>query len=389
MRPAADPGRLRLLILQPTPYCNLSCDYCYLPGRDLRTRMADETLEGICANIFSSGLVGSDFSLVWHGGEPLSLPPSWYRNAFAIIEAHRPTATRIYYGLQTNAVGLNQTWIDLFRAQGLRVGISIDGPAFLHDARRKTRKGGPSHALTMRGVRAMQEAGMPFHVIAVITEAHLDHADAFYDFFVSHGIRDIGMNVEEIEGINLQSTLQASNIESRFRLFFRRLLERMGREPGRLFLREATGAAGAILGGEPADENDQITPMAILTIGVDGTVSTFSPELLGHAGAGYGAFSFGNLAREPVQNIMDRINHSAMYRDIAAGAHACRESCAYFRVCGGGAPANKWFETSRFDSTETLYCRLMRKVVVDEVLANMEHGLGLAGTKPEALKLEA
>jgi uncharacterized protein len=241
----------------------------------------------------------------------------------------------------------------------------------------------------MRGVRAMQEAGMPFHVIAVITEAHLDHADAFYDFFVSHGIRDIGMNVEEIEGINLQSTLQASNIESRFRLFFRRLLERMGREPGRLFLREATGAAGAILGGELADENDQITPMAILTIGVDGTVSTFSPELLGHAGAGYGVFSFGNLAREPVQDIMDRINHSAIYRDILTGAQACRKSCAYFRVCGGGAPANKWFETSRFDSTETLYCRLMRKVVVDEVLANMEHGLGLAGAKPEALKLEA
>jgi uncharacterized protein len=389
MHPAADRGRLRLLILQPTPYCNLSCDYCYLPGRDLRSRMTDETLTGICGNIFSSGLVGSDFSLVWHGGEPLSLPPSWYENAFSVIEAHRPAATRIDYGLQTNAVGLNRAWIDLFQAQGLRVGISIDGPAFLHDARRKTRKGGPSHALTMRGVRAMQDAGMPFHVIAVVTEAHLDHADAFYDFFVSQGIRDVGMNIEEIEGINLQSTLQSRNIETRFRLFFRRLLERMGREPGRLFLREATGAAGAILGGDLADENDQTTPMAILTIGVDGTASTFSPELLGHSGAGYGAFSFGNLAHESVQSIMDRISHSAIYHDILTGAQACRESCAYFRVCGGGAPANKWFETSRFDSTETLYCRLMRQVVLDEVLANMEQGLGLACTKPDTLRLEA
>ena len=34
----------RLLILQPTPFCNIDCDYCYLPDRDATMRMSMHTL---------------------------------------------------------------------------------------------------------------------------------------------------------------------------------------------------------------------------------------------------------------------------------------------------------------------------------------------------------
>ena len=38
-------GPVRLLVVQPTPYCNLDCDYCYLPDRADRTRLSLELLE--------------------------------------------------------------------------------------------------------------------------------------------------------------------------------------------------------------------------------------------------------------------------------------------------------------------------------------------------------
>jgi uncharacterized protein len=38
-------GPVRLLVVQPTPYCNLDCDYCYLPSRDDRSRLPLELLE--------------------------------------------------------------------------------------------------------------------------------------------------------------------------------------------------------------------------------------------------------------------------------------------------------------------------------------------------------
>lgn len=28
-----DPGPIEQLVLQPTPFCNLDCKYCYLPNR--------------------------------------------------------------------------------------------------------------------------------------------------------------------------------------------------------------------------------------------------------------------------------------------------------------------------------------------------------------------
>jgi uncharacterized protein len=62
----------------------------------------------------------------------------------------------------------------------------------------------------------------------------------------------------------------------------------------------------------------------------------------------------------------------AVSREIRRGVEACRRDCRYFRWCGGGAAANKLFETERFDTAETMHCRLTRQVVLDEVIAGME-----------------
>ena len=35
----------RLLVLQPTPFCNINCDYCYLPNRTDTRRMDFAVLE--------------------------------------------------------------------------------------------------------------------------------------------------------------------------------------------------------------------------------------------------------------------------------------------------------------------------------------------------------
>ena len=50
LHPRFDPAdfapalQTRLLILQPTPFCNIACDYCYLPDRDSTARMSLATV---------------------------------------------------------------------------------------------------------------------------------------------------------------------------------------------------------------------------------------------------------------------------------------------------------------------------------------------------------
>jgi sulfatase maturation enzyme AslB (radical SAM superfamily) len=40
-------GPLDLLVVQPTPFCNLDCSYCYLPDRANTRRMTLDTLEQV------------------------------------------------------------------------------------------------------------------------------------------------------------------------------------------------------------------------------------------------------------------------------------------------------------------------------------------------------
>ena len=44
----------------------------------------------------------------------------------------------------------------------------------------------------------------------------------------------------------------------------------------------------------------------------------------------------------------------------------------YFAFCGDSAPANKFFENGTFASTETMSCRLQKKVCLDVVLDWLE-----------------
>ena len=44
--------------------------------------------------------------------------------------------------MQTNGMLIDDEWCEFFRETPIKVGISLDGPQWLHDLRRKTRSGG-------------------------------------------------------------------------------------------------------------------------------------------------------------------------------------------------------------------------------------------------------
>ena len=68
-----------LLVIQPTPFCNINCSYCYLPNRSDSHRIATVTVEKIIDRLLEDDLLGDRLSVAWHAGEPLVLPPSFYQ----------------------------------------------------------------------------------------------------------------------------------------------------------------------------------------------------------------------------------------------------------------------------------------------------------------------
>jgi uncharacterized protein len=103
----------------------------------------------------------------------------------------------------------------------------------------------------------------------------------------------------------------------------------------------------------------------------EGEFSTFSPELIDVKSERLTDFILGNV-RDGIRAAIDSAKFGRLHNEIAAGVQACLAECPYFALCGGGAPSNKYFENGRFDTTETDYCRSMKKAVSEVVLAGLE-----------------
>jgi uncharacterized protein len=378
----SDDKTVKLLVLQPTPFCNIDCDYCYLANRLSTKKMQPAQAVDIVDRLVASGSVGSDLSMVWHAGEPLVLASSYYEEIFSAL-AGRNYPFTIRHSFQTNGMLINDEWCNLFQKWSINVGVSVDGPASIHDAHRKDRKGNGTHAKVMEGIRTLQRNAVPFHAIAVVTAESLLHPEEVIDFFLETGVDRVGFNIEELEGANKSSSVAGENV-SNVRRFFEVMAEGEERSRGKLTIREFENARGAIKGSHTQDcpsadlRNEQTLPYAILTVAWDGAMTAFSPELIDASSKDYGDFILGNILRDPIADIFASPKFKQIAGAIDAGCKRCAETCQYFSVCGGGAPSNKYFENGSFESTETIYCRSVIQIPIDIMLEQAERQLGIA-----------
>lgn len=360
---------LETLVVQPTPFCNINCSYCYLPQRDVTSVIEQSVVTTLFEKIFASGWTGEGLTVIWHAGEPLVVPVSFYETAFAAIEKIRPAALQLRHSFQTNGMLITPEWCDLFKKWDVGVGVSIDGPKHLHDAHRVTRSGRGTFDKTLAGIRLLKREQVPFHVISVLSQPALNSPREMLDFFLSEGIEDICFNVEESEGAHVSDLFAAHDAQELFKRFLSEFWK-LSRQSGRIrFVREVDGMLPRIFRPEQsAMRNAQVEPFGMMNVDCHGNVSSFSPELLGLKNGEYADFIVGNIRTNSLEEMHRSPTMEAMSRDIAAGVAACRENCEYFSVCGGGAPINKLAENGSFSGTRTLFCSLTHMVPVDLIL---------------------
>lgn len=356
-------NQIHTIVLQPTPFCNIRCTYCYLPTRDDKSVMNLDTVIASFERVFTSPYAAPQITVIWHAGEPLVLPVSYYESAFQAIEGTRPSSVEIRHSFQTNGTLVTKDWADLFRRWNIGVGVSIDGPRHLHDANRVTRDGKGTFDRAMRGARLLKEEGIQFHVISVLSKEGLEKSEELHAFYLEEGIEDVCFNVEESEGDHVSElmTLSRDTMRDKVHAFLHRFWTISRQNPGIRFIREIDGLIPRIFRPEEAHVgNDQVEPLAMLNVDCHGNVSSFSPELLGYKNERYNNFIIGNMHEHTVQQMLESPAMRAMVTDINAGVEACRKECGYFSICGGGAPVNKLSENGTFASTQTSFCNLIQ-----------------------------
>lgn len=371
-------GPIGLMVVQSTSLCNLDCSYCYLPDRQKKRVFDLSLLPLLLQRIFESPFCGPEVALVWHAGEPLTLPCSWYDEATRILHRFlrdwQAEAIAFTQHVQTNATLINDEWCDCFRRNRIVVGISVDGPEDIHDASRRFRNGRGSHALALRGIETLHRNDVPFHCISVITAAAMEQPERMYRFFRDHGIAAVGFNVEEQEGVHTHSSMQGQEREAQYREFLRRFWRLSEQDGFPVVLREFDQVIGLIQGEQRITQNELNRPFSILSVDAQGHFSTFDPELLSVASDAYGSFNLGHLREVSLLEASRTERFQRLWRDMSAGQQVCRQSCEYYGFCGGGNGSNKFWEHGSLTAGETHACRFGIQIPVQVLLERFEEG---------------
>jgi uncharacterized protein len=273
----------------------------------------------------------------------------------------------VEHHVQTNATLVDDAWCDFYTEHEVRLGVSVDGDA-ARTAARVDRAGRPAYDRIMRGIATLRRRGLPFAALCVVADPEPGQGTELYAFFRALGCHSLGVNIEEQEGVNRRPNAYDATAVRRF---WAELTAAWRADPV-IELRETEWAlryAGASLAGQA----DGLLPRRIdpiPTVGHDGDVVLFSPELAGFGDAAHPSFASGNVTRQSLADIVARVAVSpdgwiAEYLD---GVEACRAGCGYFGFCGGAHAANRYFEQGRFDGTETNHCRNSKISLIEGVL---------------------
>jgi len=174
------------------PICNLDCTYCYYlekenlyaaKGRDYR--MSDTVLESYIRQYIQSQ-PAQHVSFAWQGGEPTLLGVPFFERVLELQKKYAGDKI-IDNALQTNGTLLDDAWGEFLARNKFLIGLSIDGPAEIHDAYRVDKGGQPTFARVMHGLDTLKKHGVEFNTLTVINRKNSYHARQVYRFLKEIG----------------------------------------------------------------------------------------------------------------------------------------------------------------------------------------------------------
>ena len=185
-----------LLIKPAGSLCNLNCEYCFYLGNDdelgydkkLKV-MPDDVLDRMISDYLGYRFPAS--VLTWQGGEPTMCGLDFFRKVVDFQMKYGRGGQSVANALQTNGVLLDKEWAEFLAEYRFLVGVSLDGPAEIHDHHRVDRGGKPTWERVMAGIENLRASGTEFNILSMITKLNQDRGKEIYRWLVRQGFRHL------------------------------------------------------------------------------------------------------------------------------------------------------------------------------------------------------
>ena len=347
------------LAVQLTSFCNLDCQYCYLPNRNIKNTITDEVVDSIITSIEE---LHDNVSIIWHSGEPLVIGTKRFEN---ILSKFDKIKDKVSHCIQTNGTLISDDWCSLFKKYDVQIGVSIDGYE-PENKFRVDRKGNNSFEDIIKGITTLKRNEIAFTVIAVVGQDGVFNAERLYNFCNEIGCWSLGINIVEDEGVYKKKyKIQRDDVS----IFWKDLFLLWSNNP--LFrVREFDNFltwSKWVVKGTPINYKFDLLP----TISVNGDVVLLSPEFLNIASNQFANFKVGNILSSSLLDITSKLDNYQYVNDFFNGIKKCEETCKYFSFCRGGQASNKYFENNNINSTETNYCIMTKQTLVDTLIETL------------------
>jgi len=127
---------------------------------------------------------------MWQGGEPTLMGLEFFEKAVRLQDKYA-AGRRITNSLQTNGTLLDDGWGRFLHERNFLLGLSLDGPAEIHNAYRRDASGAGSFDAVMRGLDVLKRHEVEFNILASVTPAATAKPLDVYRFFREAGVKFI------------------------------------------------------------------------------------------------------------------------------------------------------------------------------------------------------
>jgi uncharacterized protein len=354
-----NPVPFREFVVKVHSRCDLACDYCYMyemadqSWRDRPRRMSTEIAYHTATRIGEHARAHRipSVTLVMHGGEPLLAGRELIAELVYATRAAVGPAVPVNTKIQTNGVGLDDSYLQLFRELDVQVGVSLDGAPEAHDRHRRFRSGRGSYQAVAAGLDRLRQANFR-HLFSgllctidlcndpIATYKALSEFDPpRIDFLLPHGTW-AAPPPGRMPGA--PDTPYADWLIAIFDHWYPSPVT-----PVRVF----EEIMHLLLGGDSQTEMLGLSPAKTVVIETDGAIEVADNLKVAYHGA---AATQLHVARNRLDEALILPSVAARQLGLRALSRPCR-SCRIHQICGGGLYAHRYRHGTGFFNP-SVYC---------------------------------
>lgn len=349
----------RQIVLKVHSRCDLACDHCYMyEAADQGWRFQPKTMTRATAEAAGHRIAehadthGLELvRVILHGGEPLMARVEQLRE---IIQAVReplsnvtPHPPRLDLRIHTNAVTLDERFLELFKEYDVKVGVSLDGDKIANDRHRLYASGRSSHQQVLAGLALLRSPRYRHLYAGILCTVDIANDPvAVYRALVAEKPPRIDLLLPHATwdtppprvGPRDHAVPPAAVRDSAYADWLLRVYE-LWREDGRPFgIRLFDSIRSTLHGDPPLTEALGLAPSDVLTIQTDGSIEQVDSLRIafdGAAGTGLSVFE------HPLDAARDNAQIIARQSGADSLSDQCR-SCPVLTSCGGGLFAHRY-----------------------------------------------